>query len=497
MKKRKSMSPGAAGRSPLWMILVWAAIGLVIMAFLITGVVLLVVSVPGWFPKFPALVPTSMPPGQGNTPGSSPGLLAASVTAAALLGAGAVGGVGILRQRSTERTHQLEQTRYDLEQIRYDLEQARHDAELVSRLRDRYSKAAEQLSHDNAAVRLAGVYATAGLADDWLARGQADEAQVCIDLLCAYQRLPLYPGGTQDDRPDREVRQTITRVIVHHLQDPQGKASWCGMDFDFTGATFTGDPDFSGTTFIGDTVNFSDATFIGDTVSFSRSTFGGGLVKFSDVTFTGDLVDFSNATFCGGDVEFCRSTFTGETVSFSRSTFSSDLVDFSGATFTVDSVNFPYMTFNCDLVYFRGSRFIGLDLDFSHMTVTGDLVDFSDATFCSDSVNFSDATFSGRAVEFAKAEFSTFVDYPDAEFSTGCEVEFCGAKFTGVRVNFSRAKFTEVRLDFSEAEFTGNVDLLTVKFTLVRVNFSNVKGHVKGPWGDALPTEWTTQPADS
>jgi len=45
---------------------------------------------------------------------------------------------------------------------------------------DRYITAAGQLGHDKAAVRLAGVYALARLADDW-----DEQRQVCIDVLCA------------------------------------------------------------------------------------------------------------------------------------------------------------------------------------------------------------------------------------------------------------------------------------------------------------------------
>ena len=48
----------------------------------------------------------------------------------------------------------------------------------------RYQDAASQLGHEKAAVRLAGVYAMAGLADDWRA-----QRQQCVDVLCAYLRM--------------------------------------------------------------------------------------------------------------------------------------------------------------------------------------------------------------------------------------------------------------------------------------------------------------------
>jgi hypothetical protein len=57
---------------------------------------------------------------------------------------------------------------------------------------ERFATTAGQLGHDSPAVRLAGVYAMAGLADDWPA-----QRQTCIDVLCAYLRMPypLKPPG--------------------------------------------------------------------------------------------------------------------------------------------------------------------------------------------------------------------------------------------------------------------------------------------------------------
>jgi hypothetical protein len=54
---------------------------------------------------------------------------------------------------------------------------------------ERFSTAAEQLGHDKPAVRLAGVYAMARLADDW-----NEQCQTCIDVLCAYLRMPYTPA---------------------------------------------------------------------------------------------------------------------------------------------------------------------------------------------------------------------------------------------------------------------------------------------------------------
>jgi hypothetical protein len=93
-------------------------------------------------------------------------------------------------------------------------------------LNERFATAADKLGSDKPpAVRLAGVYAMAGLADDW-----EENRQTCVDVLCAYLRMPYGPEpGDEapakerlDFRADREVRHTVMRVITEHLRDPRG-----------------------------------------------------------------------------------------------------------------------------------------------------------------------------------------------------------------------------------------------------------------------------------
>src|ERR1700691_5090944 len=92
----------------------------------------------------------------------------------------------------------------------------------VRDLNERFATAAEQLGDDKPpAVRLAGVYAMAGLADDWEAN-----RQTCVDVLCAYLRMPYEPDpGKDSPAPEqlafqaiREVRHTVIRVITAHLK---------------------------------------------------------------------------------------------------------------------------------------------------------------------------------------------------------------------------------------------------------------------------------------
>jgi hypothetical protein len=52
---------------------------------------------------------------------------------------------------------------------------------------DRFTAAVARLGDPSPAVRLGGVHALAGLADD---APTAQLRQTCIDVLCAYLRLP-------------------------------------------------------------------------------------------------------------------------------------------------------------------------------------------------------------------------------------------------------------------------------------------------------------------
>jgi hypothetical protein len=114
----------------------------------------------------------------------------------------------------------------------------------------------------------------AGLADDW-----EEKRQTCVDVLCAYLRMPYEsdPGPDASDQQRlafeaaREVRHTVIRVITAHLQE-QAAVSWQGLNFDFTGVVFDGG-DFAGAQFSGGTVWFRSARFSGG-VSFTGAHTG-------------------------------------------------------------------------------------------------------------------------------------------------------------------------------------------------------------------------------
>jgi hypothetical protein len=172
---------------------------------------------------------------------------------------------------------------------------------------ERFTAIATQLGADQPAVRLAGVHAMAGLADDW-----KQNRQTCVDVLCAYLRLPYDPDPGDDAdsaertayRANREVRHTVIRLIGAHLR-PKAAVSWQNLTLDFTRVVFDGG-DFGGAVFSGGTVDFRGARFS-----------GGGLVEFSGAVFSGGTVVFGGAEFSGGRVAFVGAEFSGGEVNFS------------------------------------------------------------------------------------------------------------------------------------------------------------------------------------
>jgi hypothetical protein len=158
-------------------------------------------------------------------------------------------------------------------------------------LAKRYQEAATQLGHDKAAVRLAGVYAMARLADDW-----PEQRQSCVDVLCAYLRMPIHHETTQAVEGEKQVRIAILRLIGDHLQASR-PINWCDCDFDFSYAelpviewsepTFRKRPDFSHAHFA-------------DLVSMDNPTFEQG-VAFVFGRFAGP-VRIHRARIAGGDV---------------------------------------------------------------------------------------------------------------------------------------------------------------------------------------------------
>ncbi|MDB4872827.1 MAG: hypothetical protein JWL97_3831 [Gemmatimonadales bacterium] len=341
------------------------------------------------------------------------------------------------------RTFQLTQ-----EGQRQSEEAQRKTHELTERgqLTDRFTAAVAQLGDTSPAVQLGGVHALAGIADDAPTRTLR---QTCIDVLCAYLRLPYDPepeplaedqesGPTDAQRAAhaqqtkayralREVRHTIIRLIGDHLRlDADDRRSWQGHDFDFTDVVFDGG-DLHGADFSAGTTRFTGAVFSGGTVNFMDAKFSGSTVNFMDAEFSGGTVSFGSAEFSGGTVDFWEAKFSGSTVNFMDAKFSGGTVSFEVAKFSGGTVGFGFAKFSGGTVYFEFAKFSGGTVNFEFAKFSGGTVGFEAAKFSGGTVGFRSAKFSGSTVNFLRAEFS------------GGTVNFVGADFEGGTVTFTEA----------------------------------------------------------
>jgi hypothetical protein len=233
------------------------------------------------------------------------------------------------------------------------LNEAEVEGERAKLWNERFAAAADQLASERAANRLAGVYAMAALADEW-----DSGRQTCVNVLCAYMRMPYEVPprreqreaiGLEEFRPileERLVRKTVLSVIAERLRAaPVPGRTWHECDFEFTGATidegnfsrtlFLGTVSFEYTRFPRGSIDFRGAVFRGP-VSFRRSHCSGGRVLFDAAEFHSE-VDFSALTVSEGFLNFNRTSFHHRRLSFASSVFSGGKVRFDSCKFATGS----------------------------------------------------------------------------------------------------------------------------------------------------------------
>ncbi|TMR32565.1 pentapeptide repeat-containing protein [Actinomadura geliboluensis] len=288
---------------------------------------------------------------------------------AAIAGAGGVIAlvVAYRRQRVTEATARLEH--------------AKEDRETTRLFNERFAAACGQLGDESPAVRLAGVHALAGLADDWPAG-----RQTCIDVLCAYLRMP-YEQESPDEatvehtirlRSMGEVRRTIWAILGSHLR-AEAHPSWIGHTFDFTG-----------------TVIDCDVPFFGIEVSSGSMTFNGARIIAGNVWF-------HNANFSGGEVIFANIELLGGELSFQGSIFGDGVIWFVGTDFSEGKLSFAWTHFSGSEIWFPGARFSGTKVRFDHIHFAAGKAYFGDAQFCGSEIAFKEARFEGCEVDLRAA----------------------------------------------------------------------------------------------
>ncbi|WP_213574119.1 pentapeptide repeat-containing protein [Rhodococcus sp. USK13] len=274
------------------------------------------------------------------------------------------------------------------------------DSDALSELRTRFATAVEQLSHTSAAVRMAGAYALATIADEWLERDNVPQAQMCVEVLCGYLRLPYKRDSGKnfqtkrvvkrnlDDKVseeehfefpqnDRAVRATITGIVAQRLMSKGGDwdpRPWARLSLDFTDA------------------HLVDAYFFSSV--FPR------MMIFRRTRFEGMAV-FALARF--------------ELAIFEQCTFESDAI-FSGAHFAehLQIVGAPFVAESGE----------PSDESADVLTRVGGRAMFADAVF-DGGVKVSDTEFQS-AVTFAGATFNQVVGFDGID---GQEFDFSEAKF--------------------------------------------------------------------
>lgn len=419
-----------------------------------------------------------------------------------------IGGVAALvvayrRQRVAEHTNQLAEFAHVLAHaadLRAEIEIDRNGVRLFN---ERFTTASEQLGSDKGAVRLAGVYAMAGLADDW-----PEGRQTCIDVLCAYFRMPYTPptddlvdssmptsGEVSEEhgrptelaRQERAVRHTILRLVVAHLRLPEeASTSWRGMNLDFTGAIFDG-AEFSDATFGSGSVSFRNAEF-GRVTSFARVQFGAGHVTFEGARLGGHEVTFAEATFGAGTVSFVGTIFDSLVASFTKATFGTGRVKFDEATFRPHRLHFDQVINGSGKLSFNSATFSSANVSFEQAQFGAGRVSFDSASFKDGFISFNMATFGGNEVSFDDATFdAAMLSFERATFSGGMVafrratiggrmVSFRRATFDGAWVIFSRADIVAEKLSFERSAFmSGRLTFLATSFGGTSVSFPHAR----------------------
>jgi uncharacterized protein YjbI with pentapeptide repeats len=345
------------------------------------------------------------------------------------VGAGAAGAVALVlafrRQWLNERSQS---------HLEYDAREQR-----VTNL---YTKAADQLGHEKAAVRLAGLYALERVAQD-----NPEHRQTIVNVICAYLRMPLPHRETlsnpaNDYSEDREPPKEILEARREHDEELHVREAAQTIITKHLKSTTDGTAEFD--------------SFWPDVDLDLRKAY------LRDFTLDGCSLrgaDFSGATFQGG-IFVARTSFSG-TPRGKRGPFGIGGADFASS----GDASFTHATFG-KRAYLGGVDFQGK-------------ADFSGATF-KGYTNFEGSTFHDGA-KFAEARFGNGVSFDSA----GIYVE--GARFTGFEADFTEAEFGG-SVSFAEAKFEGKP--ISDQATANGANFTGASAGIGGDIHHVWPTGW-------
>lgn len=273
-----------------------------------------------------------------------------------------------------------------------------HIRQVHAARRDRYIEAVDKLSSDSAPVRLGGVYALAGLVDEWLEDDNIDEknriteGQVIINNLCSYIRSP-FPIAENIDKYE-------ARKELEALKKQSGKTY--DAPFKALLERLEGSVEYEGPTDItADYAKFHEEQDVRRAIFVEMSKRSSTFIKDKK----GNVIKTNPGIWSDFDFDFSRAP-----------------------------IFYPLNNLTIEQGQFSAARFYG-NTDFTFAKFTRD-ANFGDAMFTG-YANFWGAEFTGDAY-FWGTEFTRIAAFWNAEF-TG-NAEFKETKFIS-RTRFNNAKF--------------------------------------------------------
>lgn len=344
-----------------------------------------------------------------------------------------------------------------------------HIRQVHAARRERYIEAVDKLSSKNAPVRLGGVYALVGLADEWLEDDNIDEknrtteGQVIINNLCAYIRSPFplvekidgYEAHKEiEERKEKESRNELSeyeserfKTILKYLTIPNKYKKPEDITADY--AKFHEEQEVRRTIFDeihkrsshisknekGKVVETSPGSWSAFEFDFSRAP-----IFYPLKNLTIEKGNFSNAKLYA-DANFTGSNFVSD-ANFNDATFSNNAY--------FNKVAFTEVTF-ISQAKFNNVKFTWAKFD---NAIFAGYTEFFGAEF-TQYANFSKATFANTGI-FHMTEFLSNTNFSEAVFTL--KADFFGVVFSG-RADFSKAVFEGDACfncaNFSSANFSG------------------------------------------
>ncbi|PJM73533.1 hypothetical protein CS006_05765 [Bifidobacterium primatium] len=319
-----------------------------------------------------------------------------------------------------------------------------HEQAEMKRIDDQLQTAINQLGHDKAAVRIAGVNALVDIADHY-----AGYRQRVVDILCGYLRSDR--SDYKDDtgiQNDKAVESTIFATMREHLQKPENvensvmrKRLWNDYTFDFHGMHVTEDVDLSNIE-LRHRVDFHEAYFHNEFQC--KTTLFLEVADFTKTIFENDAVFFN--TIFNKEALFTKSRFKRPAL-LTGTTFVgiADFDEVQFEDFATFGMGYPLSAEVCSSslflnhASFQNAQFV--KSAYFAQVVFDEYADFNHATFISNTT-FRDAHFNGnffnRSVNFADTVFNSEVVFSEIKVrGSAC---FIGAIFKD-HVTFEKALF--------------------------------------------------------